>query len=100
MKKKIPLSRLSQILEFYSEKLKKIELVFASTCHSEFLGKLFLKYGVKNVICIHGMTKISEKAALQFSENLYKEIINGNTIQEAFNLLLLFFQIFLLKLVY
>ena len=84
-KKQIPLSRLSKILELYSEKLKKIELVFASTCYSQFLGNLFLKYGVKNVICIHGMTQISEKAALQFSENLYKEIINGNTIEEAFN---------------
>ena len=83
--KEIPQSRLSKILKSYSPKLKKIELVFVSTCHSQFLGNLFLENGVKNVICIQGMTPISDKAALQFSENLYNEIIKGNTIQEAFN---------------
>ena len=83
--KKIPQSRLSEILKSYSRQLKKIELVFASTCHSQFLGNLFLENGVKNVICIQGITPISDKAALQFSENLYNEIIKGNTIQEAFN---------------
>ena len=83
--KQIPQSRLSKILKSFSEKLKNIDLVFASTCHSQFLGNLFLENGVKNVICIQGMTPISDKAALQFSENLYNEIIKGNTIQEAFN---------------
>jgi len=80
----IPQSRLTQILKTYSKQLKKINLVFASTCHSQFLGNLFLENGVKNVICIQGMTPIAEKAALQFSENLFNEIIKGNTIQEAF----------------
>jgi len=82
---KIPQLRLTQILKSYSNILKKINLVFASTCHSQFLGNLFLENGVKNVICIHRMTPISDKAALQFSENLYNEIIKGNTIEEAFN---------------
>ena len=81
----IPQSTLTDILKSYSHILKKIELVFASTCHSEFLGKLFLKNGVKNIICIQGMTPISNIAALQFSENLYNELIKGNTINEAFN---------------
>ena len=83
--KKIPQSRLSKILKSYSKKLKQIELVFASTCYSQFLGNLFFENGVKNVICIQGMTPIAEKAALLFSENLYNEIIKGNTIQESFN---------------
>jgi len=83
--KEIPQSKLSEILKSYSKKLKKIELVFASTCYSQFMGNLFLENGVKNVICIQGMTPISDKAALQFSENLYNELIKGNTIQEAFN---------------
>ena len=81
----IPQSRLTQILKSYSKILKKINLVFASTCHSQSLGNLFLENGVKNVICIHTMTPISDKAAMKFSENLYNEIIKGNTIQEAFN---------------
>jgi hypothetical protein len=30
----------------------KFELVFVSSCHSEFAGRVFLNAGAKHVICI------------------------------------------------
>ena len=78
--------RLEEILSSCSNKLENIDLVFASTCYSQFLGKLFLKYGAKNVIYIQGMTPVSDKAALKFTEYLYIELLKGNSIEEAFNL--------------
>ena len=59
----IKFDKLEQILKTNSSKLKNIDLVFVSTCHSEGLGKLFKKYGAKNVIYIQSMTPISNIAA-------------------------------------
>ena len=82
---KIYQKRLEQILSTNSNALKNIDLVFVSTCYSQILGKLFIDNGIKNVIYIHGMTPVSDKAATRFSANFYAEIIRGNTIEEAFN---------------
>ena len=82
--KRVDQDRLKQILSSVSDQLKNIDLVFVSTCYSETLGKLFLEYGIKNVIYIQGMNPISDKAAVNFSKNFYREIINGNDIKSAF----------------
>ena len=55
----IKYDKLEKILKTNSSKIKNIDLVFVSACHSEGLGKLFIKYGAKNVIYIF-------KAKLQF----------------------------------
>ena len=75
--------KLKKILEAYSSNIKKIDLVFVATCHSEKLGELFAKYA-KNVIYITGMTPISNIAALKFSELFYKELVNRNSIKDSF----------------
>lgn len=80
----VKLEKLEKILKKNESKLKNIDLVFVSTCHSESLGKTFLKYGVKNVIYIQGKTPISNIAALKFTEYFYKELIKGNNIKESF----------------
>ena len=82
---KINLDRIKEILTTFRNQIKKIDLVFASTCYSEALGKLFLEYGINNVIYIQGMTPVSDKAAIKFSEIFYSELIRGNTIKNAFN---------------
>ena len=76
--------KLENILKANSSNIKNIDLVFVSTCHSEGLGKLFKKYGAKNVIYITGMTPISNIAALKFSEFFYQELVNQNSIKESF----------------
>ena len=80
----VKLEKLEKILKKNESKLKNIDLVFVSTCHSETLGKIFLKYGVKNVIYIQGKTPISNIAALKFTEYFYKELIKGYNIKESF----------------
>ena len=80
----VKLEKLEKILKKNESKLKNIDLVFVSTCHSESLGKTFLKYGVKNVIYIQGKTPISNIAALKFTEYFYKELIKGYNIKESF----------------
>ena len=82
---KVTQKRLKEILSIYSNQLKNIDLVFASTCYSETLGKLFLESGINNVIYIQGMNKVSDKAAIKFSELFYKELIKGNTIKDSFD---------------
>ena len=82
---KIHQDRLREIFTSVSDQLKNINLVFAATCYSETLGKLFYEYGVENVIYIQGKTPLSDKAAVKFSENFYSELIKGSTIAEAFN---------------
>ena len=82
---KINQERLKEILSTYSNQIKNIDLVFASTCYSEALGKLFLEYGINNVIYIQGMNPVSDKAAIKFSELFYKELIKGNTIKDSFD---------------
>ena len=81
---KVRQDRLKEILTSVSDQLKNINLVFASTCYSETLGKLFFDYGIENVIYIQGKTPISDKAAVKFSENYYSELIKGSTIADAF----------------
>ena len=85
IRQKIHQNRLREIFTSVSNQLKNIDLVFASTCYSETLGKLFLEFGIENVIYIQGMTPVSDKAAVKFSENFYSELIRGSTIAEAFN---------------
>ena len=82
---KIHQDRLRQILSTLSNQLQNIDLIFASTCYSETLGKLFLDFGIKNVIYIQGMTPVSDKAAINFSKNFYSEIINGTPIGDAYD---------------
>ena len=77
--------KLERILSSVKNQLKNIDLVFASTCYSETLGELFLKYGINNVIYIQGKNPISDKAAVKFSQNFYNELIKGNTISDAFD---------------
>ena len=67
----------TNILSKNSDHLKKIDLVFLSSCHSEIAGKLFLKYGVKNVIYINKNFPISNTASLNFTIFLYKELVDA-----------------------
>ena len=66
------------------EKISNIDLVFISACHSEALGKIFYDSGIKSVICVNLMTKISDFAAQLFCSSFYQFLLNGHTISDSF----------------
>ena len=52
----------------------KFEVVFVSSCHSQFAGQVFLESGAKHVICIKQDEKILDKASLLFSKVFYETL--------------------------
>ena len=74
-----------RIKSVLNDAISKINLVFIGACDSEKLGYLFYKSGVKNVICVREMTKISDKGARNFSKKFYELLLKGDSVKEAFN---------------
>ena len=67
---------------YYKNELKMLleiwkynfEVVFVSSCHSQFAGQVFLESGAKHVICIKQDEKILDKASLLFSKVFYETL--------------------------
>ena len=63
------------------------EVVFVSSCHSEFAGNIFLASGANHVICIQKSDTISDKASLRFSKVFYETIfVKKYSVCKAFAL--------------
>ncbi|CAI2370088.1 unnamed protein product [Moneuplotes crassus] len=63
----------------------KFEVVFVSSCHSEFAGKVFLNAGAKHVICIKQSEKIADAASLKFSSVFYENLFGkGMSVCDAY----------------
>jgi len=80
---------------FFEEDLKYMiemsqttfEVVFVSSCHSQFAGEVFLNAGAKHVICIRGGERISDKASLRFSRVFYETLFVKNyNVCTSFNI--------------
>ena len=82
---KLGKKEIEELLASVKEKLKNIDLVVLSSCHSEVAGKLFLKYGVKNVVYINKKFEVSNTASLDFAISFYQKLIDCQTIKNAFN---------------
>jgi hypothetical protein len=54
------------------------EVVFVSSCYSQFAGEIFLNAGAKHVICIRSGERISDKASLRFSRVFYETLFVKN----------------------
>jgi len=71
---------------FFEEDLKYMieisqnafEVVFVSSCYSQFAGEVFLNAGAKHVICIRRGERISDKASLRFSRVFYETLFVKN----------------------
>lgn len=63
----------------------QLELVFVAACMSRNVGEMFLKNGVKHVICIDHEKTIQDESILQFTNRFYKMIFSGRNICEAFD---------------
>lgn len=64
----------------YMVKMSKnpFEVVFVSSCYSQFAGEVFLNAGAKHVICIRAGERISDKASLRFSKVFYDTLFVKN----------------------
>ena len=83
---KIKKNQLEEIIKKNSSIIENIDLIFISSCHSEHLGKIFLQNNAKNVIYIHGLTKVSNLASWKFTEYFFDNLINkNNTIKNSFD---------------
>ncbi|ETO33170.1 hypothetical protein RFI_03936 [Reticulomyxa filosa] len=76
------------------------ELVVASACHSEVVGKLFFFFffffkkkkggkafveaGIKHVIAVKTEFELNDDAASEFTNHFYHSLLTGNTILDAF----------------
>lgn len=66
------LKRLVQISNANKSFSYNYEVVFVSSCHSEFAGRIFLASGARHVICIRKSETISDSASLRFSKVFYE----------------------------
>ena len=82
---KIELSKLRDKLELNKNKIKELDLVIVSTCHSQDFGKLFLEYGAKNVIYIYKKTPIFDNTSIKFTEYFYENLLEGYSIKDSYN---------------
>ncbi|CAI2381433.1 unnamed protein product [Moneuplotes crassus] len=63
------------------------EVVFVSSCQSEFAGRIFLNAGAKHVICIRQADKVDDLASLKFSSVFYEHLFGkAMSVCEAFDI--------------
>jgi len=48
------------------------------TCHSQFVGEIFLQAGTKHVVCIDQENKVEDDAAMTFTETFYRSVFQQN----------------------
>ena len=81
-------------IEISEEEIKKIlnnynvelDFVFVAACKSEQVGKIFLKRGVKHVICVESGKSVKDEAVLDFTNRFYQMIFQGHPICKAYEL--------------
>ena len=73
-------------LEFKNimKRASKKQLIILQSCDSEEIGKLFVRHGALNVICIEKGRKVLDEAAIIFSRNLYQMLFKGYSVEHAF----------------
>lgn len=54
------------------------EVVFVSSCHSKYIGQVFLAAGALHVICVDRLEAIAEDVATFFAETFYNSFFSGS----------------------
>ena len=81
------LKRLVQLSKANRAFAHNYEVVFVSSCYSEFAGRIFLASGARHVICIQKDQTISDKASLRFSRVFYETVfVKKYSVCKAFQL--------------
>ena len=83
-RKAIDYNKLEMILKSGDINIKKIDLVILTTCYSEDFGKLFLKYGAKNVIYLNRETEVLVRISVLFVKYFYQNMLEGKSIEESY----------------
>ena len=74
------------ILSSFGKSQIKLKLVILSLCHSEFIAKPFIDYGIKHVIAVHKKTRLASNIAQIFLNVFYEKLLCfDETIQNAYN---------------
>ena len=60
--------------------------MFLASCHSEKVGEVFIKNGVKHVICVRRDVPIEDNTSIEFAKTFYSMFFSGNDVCRAFNL--------------
>jgi len=72
----------------------ELEFVVVATCHSEFVGRIFLEAGAKHVICIRHSEEVQDKAIITFTDTFYESVFSQSMdICQAFNNAMIIVQI-------
>ena len=45
-----------------------------ATCHSEFVGRIFLEAGAEHVVCIKSSDEVADEAVLHFTSTFYSAL--------------------------
>jgi len=70
--------------EIMSSKEIRPRLVFVSACYSQEVGEAIKQAGVPNVIAVNSDTQIADVAAIRFAKEMYRYLMLGNSVKEAF----------------
>ena len=63
------------ISKYYSKKNGGLQFVVVATCHSEFVGRIFLEAGAKHVICIKQSEEVEDDAVITFTDHFYAMLL-------------------------
>ena len=55
----------------------KLDFVFIASCHSEFVGRIFLQAGASHVICIDKKHEVEDDAVITFTDAFYDAVFSN-----------------------
>lgn len=62
-----------------------LDLIILQACHSEKIGKVFQEKYAHYVICIQNDREVLDEASINFTRNLYSNLLRGYGVCEAFD---------------
>lgn len=74
----------SELLPTLIRHPEPFKLVFVSSCHSEEIGRTFVRSGVKHVVCCEQNSELNDDATSEFIHSFYTALSEGYTLQQAY----------------
>lgn len=84
---KLSTAKIKEAIEkgYASKKHGGLQLVFVSTCHSEWVARSFCDAGVPHAVAVHSEVLILDKMATKFASAFYEALLaQHNSVEEAF----------------
>lgn len=63
---------------------QQVQLVFVSACHSEMIGKIFIRAKVPVVVAVNSHTMVLDEVCGLFGRHFYFHLLDGYTPKVAF----------------